>query len=471
LIEVDEVTIRKAMLSRILFKLGLLTGLLLSPSAAVADEMGEGDEIDLESAYEQEFDPWEGIEKDGRVPKVELPPDLPNPERWRYIPAGRIKPGNFFQRFLVSSFIAPVVFRQEDVGWGFGLAAADADFRKQRRQEFASIFASYSTEGQQSYGVVWRRWLAHRNLADGGALQEERNFVAMRGGWSKTLTRRFYGIGADTDKDDETRYTDARGVVQAEIQRTWPEAGSNFVWALGMRGEFHQLDDGKGNEPDTGDVFPTLFGRAEQTNLGYLNASVAWDTRDSQANAYRGWEIAAAVSAPLLQSDWDVGGIFELRGNYTIPVWGLFHNGGDPGEDNPPTDVVAVRARIEQLAGDIPFYGLPTLGGSKDLRGFIDGRFRDRSLWLAGLEWRFWVIPRGFRIPFTDAFRVERVGLAPFFEAGTVADDVGDFGKTKVHLSYGVSLLIALERAVPFRFNFGWSDEDFVLSAGFGLDF
>ena len=81
------------------------------------------------------------------------------------------------------------------------------------------------------------------------------------------------------------------------------------------------------------------------------------------------------------------------------------------------------------------------------------------------------MIPRGFRIPFTDAIRVERVGLAPFFEAGSVADNVGEFADSKVRLSYGFSLLVALERAVPFRFNFGWSEDDFIVSAGFGLEF
>ena len=149
----------------------------------------------------------------------------------------------------------------------------------------------------------------------------------------------------------------------------------------------------------------------------------------------------------------------------------IFHRRGDSGEENPPTDVLAFRGRIEQLSGDVPFYALPTLGGSRELRGFIDGRFRDRSLWFLGLEWRLWVIPRGFRIPGTEAIRIERVGLAPFFEAGTVAHSVGDFGDAKVRLSYGLSLLLAIERVAPFRVNFGWSDEDFILSAGFGFEF
>ena len=105
---------------------------------------------------EDEFDPFAGVDRDGRIPKVALPDDLPNPERWRYIPEGRLKPGNLFQRFLVSSFLAPFVFRSGDVGWGGGIALTDIDFRTQRRREFAGAFLSYTEKGQQKkkHGIL-----------------------------------------------------------------------------------------------------------------------------------------------------------------------------------------------------------------------------------------------------------------------------------------------------------------------------
>ena len=445
------------------------TALLFLVSAALHSTLAVADEI--QPFYERAYDPWEGIELNGRIPKIELPADLPNPDRWRYIPPGRIKPGNFSERLLVSSFVAPIVFRDADVGWGFGAAVADLDFRKQRRREFIGLTGSYSTEGQQDYSLVWSRWLNQINLENGGILQEERNLMTGSAGYSKTLTRRFFGIGPDTDPDDETRYSDKKAIVSLGVERSWPEPGSNLIWKLGMRGEFHQLGDGRGSEPNTGDEYPILFHDSDNTNLGIVDAAIGWDTRDSQVNPYRGWDVSATVSAALVQTDWDVGANWTLGGSYTRPVWSLFHSGGDPGEENPPTDVISLRARVEQVSGDLPFYELPTLGGSEDLRGFIDGRFRDDSLWIAGIEWRFWVIPRGFRIPLTEAVRIERIGLAPFFEAGTVAHDIGAFGNAKVHLSYGVSLLVAMERVAPFRINLGWSNEDFNLSAGFGLDF
>ena len=69
------------------------------------------------------YDPLRGMDPDGRIPKPEIPQDVPHPERWRYTPEARMKPGNVFERFLVSSFISPIVFREEDIGFGGGVAS------------------------------------------------------------------------------------------------------------------------------------------------------------------------------------------------------------------------------------------------------------------------------------------------------------------------------------------------------------
>ena len=74
-------------------------------------------------------DPLQGMEPSGRIPKVEFPEDLPNPERWRYFPEGRIKPGNIFQRLLVTSFISPQIFFEESIGVGGGVSGAPSSSR------------------------------------------------------------------------------------------------------------------------------------------------------------------------------------------------------------------------------------------------------------------------------------------------------------------------------------------------------
>jgi hypothetical protein len=437
--------------------------------ALAQDAQGE---VPVEESAVNTFDPWEGIDRNGRIPAVEKPEDLPNPERWRYIPEGHIKPGNVFRRLLVTSFILPFIFRDSDVGTGFGVALTDVDFRLKRRREFLGAFLSYSTKGQQSYSAVWQRWLNHIDLPDGGVLQEERSFARGRAGYRKALTLRYFGLGPDTEESDESSYTDSRYIVQLGFQRSLPRPGSNLVLALAAQGDFHELSDGEvDGVPSTANAYPLAFDSAEHANLGWLIGSLRWDTRDSQVNPYRGWMVGSDVDAALAQSGGKVGAVFRLYASKIFPVPGLFHRGGDTLEENPPTDVLAFGFTSEQAVGDLPFFALPSLGGAETLRGFIEGRFRDRSSWSARSEYRFWVLARGFRIPFTKTLRIERAGLALFYELGAVAHDVGDLFQSRARHSYGIGYRMMIERSAPFRIDLGFSDEGLYVTAGFGLTF
>jgi hypothetical protein len=449
------------------WSVALLAGLCLASPVQADPEAPEGP-----PTIEKEFDPLEGIDPDGRIPAIAKPDDLPNPEHWRYIPEGRIKPGNVFQRFMVSSIIAPFIFYDEDVGMGFGGAIFDIDFRGQRRQEFAGAFLSYTTEGQQNYIFLWRRWLHHLEVPSGGVLQEERSFVRAAGGYSRTLTRRFFGLGPSTNEDEETSYRDEFVFLELGGEHALPDPGDDLVVSFGLRGESHSLGPGHvSDDPHTKEVFPELFDDADDARLGALVAGVRWDTRDSQMNPYRGWSIGADVDAPLLQDGWDVGAIFGLGGSKIFGLPPLFHDGGDAKEEHPPTDVLAFGLRGQQMVGDLPFFALPTLGGSEQHRGFIGGRWRDRASWVSSLEYRFWVLPRGFPIPFTKAIRVERVGAALFYDVGAVGNDVGELFHSRVRHSYGVGLRISLERAAPFRVDVGFSEDGVNVAARFGLSF
>ena len=421
---------------------------------------------------EQVFDPWQGIEMNGRIPKVEKPEGLEHPERWRYIPEGRIKPGNPFSRFLVSSFIAPFVFRDTDVGFGGGIAITDIDFRQQRRREFGALFASYSVKGQQSYTGVWRRWLHQIEAAEGGVFQEERSFVGGAVGYRKILTRRFYGFGASTSEDDETSYTDQTAFARASFEKALRHPGDNLVGAVSLLGEWHNLSGGEVDDaPDTGEEFPFVFGSAADSWLVWLRGELRYDTRDSQVLPYDGFEVGGRVDAALFQNGWDVGAIFTAFATKVFPLPPLLHRGGDALEEHRPTDTIAFGLVTRGTAGDLPFFSLPALGGSDTLRGFIEGRFRDRASWHLVGEYRFWVLPRGFRIPFTKALRVERVGLALFGETGSVDDDWWGLFGSKVRASGGVGLRLTLERSAPFRVDVGFSSEGVEVTAGYGFSF
>jgi hypothetical protein len=416
------------------------------------------------------YDPYRGVDEDGRIPRIDKAALAARPERWRYVPEGRLKPGGFFERFLVSSFLVPIFFASSDVGAGFGVALTDIDFRAQRRREFMGVFLSYTTEGQQSYVLRWRRWLKHLEVPNGGVLQEERSFVGVGGGYRKTLTRRFFGIGPSTKESQETSFTDEIAFLDLGLSKSLEGWFEDFVLDLGVRGEHHWLGRGQvGGAGRTDIEFPRLFAEADPYGLGWLAAGIRWDTRDSQRNPYRGTVLGARVDAALLQSDWNLGVIYRLFGDQLIPVPGLFHDGGDEEEEHPPTDTIAIHFESQLSSGDLPFFARPTLGGKRVLRGYIAGRWRDDAAWVAATEYRFWVLPRGFKV--WRHIRVERVGLAVFYEVGGVGKDAFGLFHERVRKSYGVSGRFTLERAAIFRADFGFSEEGLNFSAGFGLPF
>jgi hypothetical protein len=367
------------------------------------------------------------------------------------------------------------------------LALTDIDFRNQRRREFLGGFFSYTTEGQQSYVLLWRRWLKHLDLPQGGILQEERSYVRVGGGYRKTLTRRFFGIGPSTKEGDETSFTDEVALLDLGLSMSldlfdsvgWIEplrgALANVVFDIGLLGEGHWLADGRvGGVPSTDDPlvaggFPDLFREADGIGLGWLRTGVRWDTRDSQGNAYRGSAVGLSVDAALAQSKARVGAIYTISADQVFPVWPIFHDGGSEGEEHPPTDTFALHFESRLSSGELPFFARPTLGGDRTLRGFVVGRFRDDAIWTAAAEYRFWVIPRGFTV--WRHIRVERIGAAVFYEVGGVGADGARLFHERVRQSYGVSTRFTVERTALFRADFGFSSEGFNFSAGFGLPF
>jgi hemolysin activation/secretion protein len=175
------------------------------------------------------------------------------------------------------------------------------------------------------------------------------------------------------------------------------------------------------------------------------------------------------VDAPVWQSTGSPGAVYGIYASGSIPVPPLFHSGGDPYEENPPTDTLAFGAFVQDSAGDLAFYDLPSLGGVNTLRGYIANRFTDRAAWHASGEYRFWVVPRGFAL--TRTIRVERIGLALFGDVGTVAHHLEDLPSARIHTSYGIGLRVSLERTALFRADFGFSGEGLNFTLAFGLSF
>ncbi len=415
------------------------------------------------------YDPLRGMDASGRIPKPEIPADVEHPERWRYTPEARMKPGSVLERFLVSSFISPILFREEDIGFGGGVALTDVDFRDQRYREFANILLTYSEEGQQAYRINWSRWLHHRELEGGGVLREERGRIYGRAGYEKTLTRRFFGFGSRTREDDETSYTEELTGAGAGIRVSLPDPGSDFVLRSDLQVEHHGLSRGRVSDvPSTDEVFTGEFANGDGVDQAWLLTSLGWDTRDSLHQPYRGSRVGGTANV-VYGSGGEWGAILGLDAQHVFALPPLLHRGAEGPEENPPTDVLAFGAFVQDTTGELPYYSLPSLGGTHTLRGFIQNRFTDRAAAHAAVEYRVNLVPRG--VAFTDTVRIERIGLGVFYEGGTVAAGVEDLHDGRYLDSYGFGFRVAFSREAVFRIDWGFSDEGLNFTLAFGNTF
>jgi outer membrane translocation and assembly module TamA len=101
-----------------------------------------------------------------------------------------------------------------------------------------------------------------------------------------------------------------------------------------------------------------------------------FDSRDHEQFPRNGWLIdsKATFYRASAGSDFDAD-VWALSVNRYLPVRNR--------------DVLALRARIRTASEDAPFFLLSTLGGSKDLRGYPSGRYRDRMMYALQGEYRW----------------------------------------------------------------------------------
>jgi outer membrane protein assembly factor BamA len=231
--------------------------------------------------------------------------------------------------------------------------------------------------------IAWPRFLNDR-LTLGGDLQYQ-DFKQIH----------FFGVGNDSLKSEQTNFRlrtlDVMGFATVRATST--------LSITGRTGVLRHV----GIDP------------IRQPGLLHADVAVDMDTRDVPGYPARGgrYRIAAAMYHDQELARYSFRRIEADAAQY-LPLG---------------RTVLAVRGRIDlsqTAAGqEVPFYLLPALGGTNSLRGFLDYRFRDRDLLLAGAEYR-WPIFRAL-----DA--------AVFYDAGAVAPRAGAL-TNRLHGDYGAGV-------------------------------
>ena len=105
--------------------------------------------------------------------------------------------------------------------------------------------------------------------------------------------------------------------------------------------------------------------------------------------------------------------------------------------------MLAGQAYVEATSGDAPFDQLSLVGSSMIMRGYTRGRYRDRDLAAAQIE---------YRVPIAGRF-----GVAAFAGGGTVAPTLSDLASSKLLPSFGggVRYLLLPKQRTTVRVDYG----------------
>jgi hypothetical protein len=285
-------------------------------------------------------------------------------------------------------FALPVVFYLPETRLGFG-ATGGLHHRLPGAPRASSAFltAVYTLEKQGSLDLAGDLYLPDGILFTGRARLVD-------------FPDLYYGIGPSTSDADRERYT--RRFAEAQVALEFPVvSGLRIGPRLDLRSE-RIVDVQGGGDLETGAV-----PGADGFSAAGLGANVTWDTRDgafwpSRGTFAQGW----ALLYPGLgsQPEFARGGV-EVR--QFVPL----------GERR----VLGLAGAVEAASDGTPFTLLPRLGSTRYLRGYREGRYRDRRSWWAQSELRVPVAGRlsatafgalGDVAPRFDAFRLDTVKAA-----------------------------------------------------------
>ncbi|HTV21742.1 MAG TPA: BamA/TamA family outer membrane protein [Polyangiaceae bacterium] len=235
----------------------------------------------------------------------------------------------------------------------------------------------------------------------------------------------FYGVGPDTPKDLSEPYR--ANIYELELSPRWRIVDGLYV------GPSIRLQNVKVAEVEDGGLLDTglsegasIDGTEGGTTL-QLGVSAFWDTRSSTLYPTSGGivRLNARRALPALGSDYEFDVLrVDARRYITLP-WHSRH-------------ILALQGVVELRDGAPPFYDLARLGGAEIMRGYYEGRYRDRQLYALQAEYRaplFW-----------------RFGGVLFASLGGVAHDVDSSFFDHPHLGGGAGLRFAPLDDVPVNF-------------------
>ncbi|WP_033197608.1 BamA/TamA family outer membrane protein [Moritella dasanensis] len=258
----------------------------------------------------------------------------------------------------------------------------------------------------------------------------------------------YWGVGYDKGKaQDASADTLMRNTALTYDANLSFKNGYGFYFGPALRLKYYQADEDEipltAQQDDDFNQF-----KDKPLSIG-LGVTLNYDTRDVTVNAWQGqyFNFEYINYGSNIGSDNDYQkALIDYR----------YYHSFNPGR------VIAFYNALQWSNGDVPFYDMPTLGGSFSLRGLYAGRFRDNNAIEHTTEYRHTFL--------RDNGNLSAHGMTVWAGIGSVA---GDTDADNSHLyedllySYGFGYRYELQPRMNVRIDFGFSADD----SGFFLTF
>jgi outer membrane protein assembly factor BamA len=249
----------------------------------------------------------------------------------------------------------------------------------------------------------------------------------------KRYTENFYGIGSQTLDEMEEDFSYRSFKLTSSLRR---RLKPNLYVGIQYDFEHSTITETKpGGILDSGDVLGVEGGII--SGLGII---LVQDSRDNVFFPTKGilLQTDAMLFSPAFASDFSFRRFtFDFRQYVTV-----FDR-----------HVLALQQSVQATSGNVPFQWLPMLGGSSVMRGFIQGRFRDKNAIFLQMEYRvplFW-----------------RLSAASFIGYGDVAEGLKAFKLNDFKISGGLGIRLQVNRksGTNVRLDFGFTKGNFSVYA------
>lgn len=317
---------------------------------------------------------------------------------------------------------------------GAGLGARVGWTPPRRKMIVPTLTASLSTNLYQIYGL---RLDFSRMFDNRAAAVADVRYISLP-------QEDFFGMGQDSRRDDRTTYKrEAPRIVISMFKQVRPklrlEADIGYQKDNILSGEDEKF-------PSIEDVFDPADVPGLDTGAELLLGTLVmeWMNLDRPGDPRSGMfiRLLGGIAEDLRSGEFDHWR-YGLDFRVYLPMLGWGNRFG-------PRSTLAIRVKGDftepMSGGDVPFFRMPTVGGSTTLRGFTEFRFTDRNAIVTNVEYKY---------------PIQKILEAViFWDEGQVFHTMDEFNFHKFRSSFGGGMRLILENSAFVSMEVGTGSEE-----------